>query len=120
MQEQFEDAERVLRDALELPGAGVYPLATLAYVLARAGDPDAARAVLAQLEERAGHGYISPVAFGMIHLGLDDRDRVFEMMDRAYTERRGWLAYLTVNPMLDSLRADPRFHGMVRRMGLTR
>ena len=42
------------------------------------------------------------------------------MMERAYTERRGWLAYLNVNPLLDSVRGDPRFNVLVRRMGLTR
>ena len=119
-QGHLQEAERVLRDGLELPGGGVYPLATLAYVLARAGRPDEARDVLARLEEDARHGYVSPVAFGVIHLGLGDSDRVFEMMERAYAERRGWLAYLNVNPLLDSVRGDPRFNGLVRRMGLTR
>ena len=66
-QGHLQEAERVLRDGLELPGGGVYPLATLAYVLARAGRPDEARDVLARLEEEARHGYVSPVAFGVIH-----------------------------------------------------
>jgi tetratricopeptide (TPR) repeat protein len=117
-QGQLEEAERVLRDGLELPGAGVYPLATMAYVLARAGRPEEARVVLGRLEEDARHGYVSPVAFGMIHLGLGNSGRVFEAMERAYAERRGWLAYLKVNPLLDPLRADPRFGEFVERMGL--
>jgi len=118
LQEQFEESERVLREAQGLPGAGTYPLATLGYVLARAGRTGEARTILAQLEDRARRGYISPVAFAMIYLGLGDRSRVFDAMERMHAERRGWLAYLTVNPVLDPLRDDPRLPAMVRRMGL--
>jgi Tfp pilus assembly protein PilF len=119
-QGQLEEAERVLRDGLEVPGAGMYPLATLAYVLGRAGREGEARTVLAGLQDEARRGYVSPVAFGMIYLGVGDRDRVFEMLERAYAERRGWLAYLTVNPLLDPLRGDARFDALVERMGLSR
>jgi serine/threonine-protein kinase len=118
MQEQFEEAARVLRDALELPGAGLYPLATLAYVEARAGRAAEARSVLAKLEDTASRGYVSPVVFAMIHLGLGDWDRAFSALDQAYSERRGWLVYATVNPLFDPIRTDRRFHELVRRMGL--
>ena len=116
----MEEAERVLRDGLDMPGADMYPLATLAYVLGLRGRTDEARAILTRLEEEARRGYVSPVAFGMAYLGLRDRDHVFEMLDRAYAERRGWLAYLTVNPALDQLHDDPRYHALVQRMGLAR
>jgi hypothetical protein len=31
-------------------------------------------------------------------------------------ERRGWVAYLRVHPIVDSLRAEPRFDALVQRM----
>jgi hypothetical protein len=33
-------------------------------------------------------------------------------------DRRGWLAYLKVEPLLDSLRADPRFGRLLETMRL--
>jgi len=36
----------------------------------------------------------------------------------AYEERRGWLAYLKVNPLLDPLRGEPRFEALVKKMRL--
>ena len=45
-QGNLSEAERVAREAVELPAAGSYTLATLGFVLGRAGKPDAARAVL--------------------------------------------------------------------------
>ena len=41
-----------------------------------------------------------------------------DWMERAYAERRGWLAYLKVNPVVDALRALPRFKALVRQMRL--
>jgi hypothetical protein len=58
------------------------------------------------------------VAFATIHLGLEDWDRAFAWMERAFDERRGWLPYLNVNPIFDPLRADARFVDLVRRVGL--
>jgi Tfp pilus assembly protein PilF len=118
LQERFDEAERVLRDALDLPGAGIYPLATLAYVLARKACHAGARTILAQLEERATRDYVSPVAVAMICLGLGEWNGVMDALERAFAERRGWLAYLVVNPILDPLRAEPRFQVMVRQMAL--
>ena len=54
----------------------------------------------------------------MIHVGLGNHDQAFAWLERAYEERRGWLAYLKVEPMHDPLRSDPRFGEFVRRMKL--
>src|SRR5262245_23095071 len=113
------EAERVAREALELPGAGSYTLATLGFVLGRAGKQDAAHAVLADLDRReAAEGYVSPVAFATIYLGLNEWGRALPWMERAYDDRRGWMAYLKVNPILDGVRREPEFATLVRRMRL--
>jgi tetratricopeptide (TPR) repeat protein len=117
-QGDLPEAERVAREATELPGAGSYVLATLGLVLGRAGKPDAARAVLADLERRATEGYVSPIAFATIHLGLGEWGRTLPWLERAYDDRRGWMAYLRVNPILDGFRNEPEFQGLVRRMRL--
>ena len=54
----------------------------------------------------------------MVYVGLGERDQAFAWLERAFDERRGWLAYLKVEPMLDPLRTDPRFATLVRRMRL--
>ena len=93
--------------------------AGLGVVAAARGRPDEARAVLAELERRRQDGYVSPVAFVMLHTALGEADPAFAWLDRAYDERRGWLAYLNVEPMLDGLRGDPRFRLLRERMRLT-
>jgi serine/threonine protein kinase/tetratricopeptide (TPR) repeat protein len=112
------DAERVLRETAAMPGAGTYTSASLGYALARAGKRDEALALLAELESHAAVGYVSPVAFATILLGLGDVDRAIDWAERAYDDRRGWLAYVNVNPLMDPMRGHPRFEALARRMNL--
>ncbi len=117
-QGHFDEAERVLREAAVLPGAGAYATAALGYALGRAGRRTAAEALLGTLEATSRQEYVSPVAFATLHLGLGEWDRALDWAVRAYEERRGWLAYLNVNPLLDPLRSHPRFKDLVARMRL--
>ncbi len=110
--------ERVLCEAMSLPGAAAYTLAALGWVLAHAGKRDETLGLLAQLERRAASAYVSPVAFAQLHLALGNHGTALDWAERAYAQRRGWLAYLNVNPMLDPLRAEPRFQELVRKLGL--
>jgi Flp pilus assembly protein TadD len=114
----YDQAERALREAVAIPEETAYAAASLGYVLARRGDRAAAEAILSELEALARAEYVSPVAFQMIHLGLGNHDQAFAWLERAYEARRGWLAYLKVEPMLDPLRDDRRFTEFVRRMRL--
>jgi len=114
----WAEAERVIREGMALPETGTYTLATLGYLLARSGQRTAAEALLEELTRRHRSEYISPVAFATIQLGLGNTAAALDWAERAYAERRGWLAYLKVNPIFDPLRAEPRFEALVRRMRL--
>jgi len=114
----YAESERVLREAAAMPEAGSYTMASLGYSLARAGNTDEARSILRSLEAQASAGYVSPVAFATILLGLGDVERALDWADAALEERRGWLAYLKVNPVMDPMRDHPRFEALVRRMKL--
>ena len=115
---EFAEAERVLREALELEGAATYTKVTLALSLARRGERDYARETLNMLEERLTHDYVSPVELATLYIALGDNDRAIDWAEKAYNERRGWMAYLNVHPILDPLRSEPRFKVLVRKMGL--
>jgi serine/threonine-protein kinase len=115
---EHEEADRVLSEALELEGAASYTRTTLALARARAGDPTFASEVLADLEKRQHSDYVSPVEFTTLYIALGDNDRAIDWAEKAYAERRGWLAYLNVHPVVDPLRAEPRFKVLARKMGL--
>ena len=117
-QGKLADAERVLREALTLPAAGAFTKAELALVLARAGRPEEAKALLEEIQAAAREHYVSPVPFAIVHIGLGNLDEALDWVERAYDERRGWLAYLKVNPIFDPLRNEPRFKALMQKMRL--
>jgi len=118
LQGDVAQAERVLREAVALEGAAAYSQATLGWLLARLGRRDEAEATLRTLEAARERGYVSPVAFAILHIGLGNLSAALDWAERAYDERRGWLAYVNVNPIFDPLRNEPRFAGLVQRMRL--
>jgi serine/threonine protein kinase/Tfp pilus assembly protein PilF len=113
----YPAAERVLREALTLaPPSGNTTKATLGYSLAMAGDRSFAEQVRDELVEKVKSDYVSPVDLAVLNIALGDKEQAFRWMDQAIDERRGWAAYLRVHPVVDSLRDDPRFEVLVRRM----
>lgn len=118
LQGEVLEAERVLREAMSLPGSSAYTTAALGWLLARAGRRSAAEALLGEIQDAARTGYVSPVPFSILYIGLGDLEQAIGWAERAYEERRGWLAYLNVNPVLDPLRSLPRFDALRAKMRL--
>ena len=115
---QYDEAARALREALGLPGAGTYTRVTLAYAMARGGNHSHAEELLAELEAKLTHDYVSPVELTTLQISLGNLQGALDWAERAYEERRGWMAYLTVHPIVDPLRGEPRFKALVERMRL--
>ncbi len=115
----YDEAGASFREAVSNSESDMLSYAGLGHVAALRGQPDEARAVLKELEERQRTRYVSPVALAMIQVALGDVDASFDLLEKAHQDRRGWLAYLRIEPILDPLRSDPRFHRLLERMRLT-
>ena len=115
---QWDESAAAFREARAISETPALAEAGLGVVAAARGRREEARAILAELEARQRKEYVSPVALVMMYTALGEVDLAFEWLERAYEERRGWLVYLNVEPMLDGLRADPRFRRLVERMRL--
>lgn len=100
--------------------AGEMPLADAALGLAYAvsGQTEQAQKMAKTFTTAARQRYIPPTYFGMIHAGLGDKDQAFAWFEKAFAERADGLTWLNVEPMVDPLRDDPRFHDLIRRIGL--
>jgi tetratricopeptide (TPR) repeat protein len=118
-QGMYDEAEAAFKEALANTESGAMAFAGLGYVAARRGRMVEARGILDELHERARTRYISPVAFTGLYVTLGEHDQAFEWLEKAYQERRGWLAYLNIEPLLEGIRPDPRFQRLVERMRLT-
>ena len=63
-------------------------------------------------------GYYSAFAIATLYADLGDKDQAFRWLNIAYRERDGGLVGLKTDFLLDTLRSDPRFDEMVRKVGL--
>ena len=62
--------------------------------------------------------YFSPLVIALAHTGVGDKDGAFAWLTKAYESRDPQLIWIRVEPQLESLRSDPRFQSMLRRMGI--
>jgi serine/threonine-protein kinase len=117
-QGKYDDAAASFKEAIANAQYDVMAYAGLGHVAARRGRDAEARRILDDLHQRSRTHYVTPVAFTGLYITLGEIDTAFEWLERAYHDRRGWLAYLNIEPLLDPMRADPRFHALVQRMRL--
>lgn len=116
MKGMHEEAIKELLKAPAIGGRTSGVLSLLGYAYAAAGKQAEAKKILAELNEMSKHAYVSPYDLAILYVGLGDKNRAIEELNRAYDDRAGWLIYLNVEPMFDPLRSDPRFADLVSRM----
>jgi TolB-like protein/Tfp pilus assembly protein PilF len=93
-------------------------LGVFGFYAAQAGQKARANQLLAELEDRSREGYTSNFWMAVIHHGLGERDKAFELFNQCIEERDGNMIYITIPPPFDSLRSDPRYEELLRKMNL--
>jgi tetratricopeptide (TPR) repeat protein len=95
-----------------------WPPAELAHAYAASGRKREAEEILKQLKDRSRLSYVPAYNFAEIYIGLGDKEQALALLERAYADRSMLLTFLKVDPKFDSLRSDPRFKDLLRRVGL--
>jgi adenylate cyclase len=118
-QGRAEEALAAVERAIEVGGPLVSWLGILAGLHGLAGSVDQARAVLEQLQLRSAEGYVSNFWVAIGQAGLGDMDAAFASLDVAIRDRDSNLLYSFVVPRVFGFHDDPRFHGVLRAIGLS-
>jgi eukaryotic-like serine/threonine-protein kinase len=71
-----------------------------------------------QLESAKKEAAIHPADVAVICARLEEKDQAFNWLERAYEEQHNFLHLLKVEPAFDTLRSDPRYADLLRRIGL--
>lgn len=100
-----------------MEGATPEVLSALGYAYALSEKKDAAQGIITELKEESKR-FVPPYTIAIIYAGLGEKDRAFEFLEREYKESFYYLNLLKVDPELNSLRSDPRFADLLRRMNL--
>ena len=114
----YEEAIAEFQKAAQLSGE-LWAKVELAHAYAAAGRRGEAEKILDDLRDQPEPSNVSPYQMAIIYAGLGEKDRAFELLEKAYEQRNHGLVELKVEPMLDSLRSDPRFADLQRRVGLS-
>jgi len=93
-------------------------LANLAHAYAVAGDKPQALKLLAELQDLRKRRSVDSFEIAIVYAGLGDKDRAFEWLDKGYDERPSNLPDIKVDPRMNPLRSDSRYHELLLRMGL--
>jgi adenylate cyclase len=113
----YEEAISEYQRAAQLDDSPLI-LAALGHTYVMAGRRDEALNVLAEMKELSEHRHVSSYHFAIIHAALDEKPGAFEYLEKSYAAREEALVWLKVDPRLDTLRTDPRFIALQRRVGL--
>ena len=66
---------------------------------------------------RRANAYVDGLHLAWMNSVLGRRDEAMKWLETAYAERSAEMYLVNVDPTLDSLRSDPRFKALVKRMG---
>lgn len=114
----YKEAIDAFEKARSLPSANPLVLGALGHAYAVVGRRSEAERLLGELDSLSRHRYVSPISRVFIYIGLGNADRAFEWLERACEDRDPWVGWLKADPVFDSLRPDPRFLGLLRRVHL--
>ena len=113
------EAITALKKAVELTGESSIALGDLGYVYAATGKRTEALTIIGKLEDKyerkqAIGQYIAP-----IYLGLGEKDRAFEWLEKDFQARDGKLPEIRWQLQFDALRNDARYKDLLKRMNLS-
>jgi len=97
---------------------GAWYQGLLGYAYAISGDRPKAEQILGELEELAKHQYVNSSAFAAIYLGLGEKEKALAWLDKCYENRESACWLLKVDPIYDSVRNEPRFQALLKKVGL--
>jgi len=109
------DAIRAYEDLLKESPTDVV-LGHLGNAYARAGQKQRALETLEALKAASRERYVAPHLLALIQAGLGDREAAFQQLARSLEERSDFVIVARFHPLLDPLRKDPRFNGLLARV----
>ncbi|HXM99193.1 MAG TPA: tetratricopeptide repeat protein [Candidatus Dormibacteraeota bacterium] len=114
----YDQAIAELRRAADVSQNSPPVLAALARVYAVSGKTTEARNLLDRLMQQSKKQYVSPFYVAIVYAGLGENDKSIDWLEKAYADHSNAIVFLKVDPQLDALRSNPRFHELQRKLRL--
>ena len=115
---KFKEAVAEREKALSLSG-GPELAASIEEDFTKSGYKGVLQSWLEGLTELSKHSYVSSYSIAESYMRMDQKQKAFEWLEKAYEEHDSGLVSLAVEPMFENIRPDPRFKEILRRMKLS-
>jgi tetratricopeptide (TPR) repeat protein len=89
----------------------------LGYAYAKAGERTKAEATITELNKMSSRRFVSPFCTAIIYVGLGDKVRALDGLEKAYEARSWALLWLKMDRIFDPLRSEPRFIALLKKVG---
>jgi serine/threonine-protein kinase len=111
----YPEAIAAHQESLRLGGNLLSNKRSLAVIYAQLGEREKAQALFTEVQNMK---IVPPSDMAAVYAAFGERDKAFAFLEEAYATHDLQLQLLGVEPKYDSLRADPRFGNLMRRLGL--
>jgi TolB-like protein/Tfp pilus assembly protein PilF len=106
-----------MKRSVALSGRSTETLTGLAQAYAASGMRQEMQRIVDELSDQTSHRYVSPYNVARVFAAAADAETAFAWLENAYDERNPDLIELRAEPVFDSIRPDPRFADLLRRVG---
>jgi serine/threonine-protein kinase len=114
----YPQAIEEINKTLSLDGEDPEFSPDLAFFYASSGRKDEARQILARLQALAKQIPVNPGLIAIVHIGLGQHKEALSRLEESYRSRSPIMTWLKVDPRFDSIREEPEFQDLMRRVGL--
>jgi len=106
--------------AVELSGRSSECLAYLGHFYGEHGKKTEAQQILKELEDRYQQGTSAAYSVALIFAAQGDKESALQWLDKDYHDQSTWITSLVIDHSWDSIRADPRFIDLEKKVGLVK
>jgi adenylate cyclase len=117
MKGNVPEAKAELQKATELDDLPWY-IGAIGYAHVVSGDRAKAEQVLHDLDDLAKRRYVTPNAYFLVYLGLGEKKKALDWLEKCYQDQDGACWFLKTDQLYDGLRNEPRFHAILKKVGL--
>ena len=93
-------------------------LAAIGYVYGITGRTQNAQNMLNRLKAVADTRYVTPYGIALVYASMNELDKTFEFLGKAFEERSNWMVWLKQDPRWVLIKNDPRYQDLMSRVGL--
>jgi len=117
-QQHYDEALAEAQKSIELTQRSNDSLALLAHVYGRMGRRTEAESVIKELQQKYAKQDADARDLAVAYAGLDQKDQVFAWLEKSYQQHSHSMAVLRTEALLDSVKSDPRWNELLKRVGV--